>query len=710
MNPITRQLGTQRRRRTTGGLPPLLAAASVVGLAATACDEPATAKGSPRPDEAAAEADASSPASATLTVNAANKIGSFVPANVFGVNVLPYVNGNDYEHVQAKVQAAGNGFLRYPGGFADEYHWNGSGQFGTDGTWSPDRDTYSAGFQGSLTHRGTTSSYVARSAVTDGNPETYWLSNTDTDAPGAQWVYVDLDTAQPVDSVDIDWGSPYATLFRVQYWDASDQDPWPPYRRATDGWIDTSGGEVAGSGGSQSLVFDQVTTRYLRVVMLQSSTPVARYSVRELRVYDGSALLTRNVDAVNGTKPDQTKAVASSNDLAVTRIWDAPFDFESFMAYVGSFSPRLSPVITVNSGSATPAEAAAWVHYANVVKGYGIRYWEIGNELNGDWEQGGPLGAQDYARRYIRFYEAMKQEDPTIVIGGPAAGQVDVPSNDFDGKSFVQGFIDRLAADPGGSRADYAEFIAIHSYPYWENTDPALNLQSPMKWQAWAETDLPRSLANHPRASTVPIFLSEMNSGAATPLTVGLTNGLWLASMLGEFTRYFGSRGYASFFTVLHPSQASTDATAGDHAYLELASGPYNYQERATYWAMQMLANDWAIAGDTASHSLVETASDQAALRAYADYRPDGKLSLLVVNTDPVDDHTTEVKLGGFTPAPTATVWTFDASNYAWNTAARPYHADPDTPPSSRTLSRVGSSFAYTFRAYSITVILLGTP
>jgi alpha-L-arabinofuranosidase len=54
-----------------------------------------------------------------------------------------------------------------------------------------------------------------------------------------------------------------------------------------------------------------------------------------------------------------------------------------------------TPILTVNYGSntsgnggGTPAFAAAWVQYANVTKGYGVKYWEIGNEVYGNGEYG----------------------------------------------------------------------------------------------------------------------------------------------------------------------------------------------------------------------------------------------------------------------------------------------------------------------------------
>jgi hypothetical protein len=57
-------------------------------------------------------------------------------------------------------------------------------------------------------------------------------------------------------------------------------------------------------------------------------------------------------------------------------------DFDSFMGTVKKIGAQ--PILIANYGSGTPAEAAGWVQYANVTKGYGDKYWEIGNELYGN--------------------------------------------------------------------------------------------------------------------------------------------------------------------------------------------------------------------------------------------------------------------------------------------------------------------------------------
>lgn len=88
------------------------------------------------------------------------------------------------------------------------------------------------------------------------------------------------------------------------------------------------------------------------------------------------------------------------------------------------------PLICINAGNGTPEEAARWVEYCNGAPNtpqgrrraanghpepYNVRYWEIGNELWGDW-QIGHCTREEYAERYRRFVQAMKAVDPTVEI------------------------------------------------------------------------------------------------------------------------------------------------------------------------------------------------------------------------------------------------------------------------------------------------------
>ena len=76
--------------------------------------------------------------------------------------------------------------------------------------------------------------------------------------------------------------------------------------------------------------------------------------------------------------------------------------------------------ITVNYGSGTSNEAAAWVRSANITNQCHFKYWEIGNECYGSWENDVNTVAHDpytYAQRTAGYIQLMKAADPTIKVG-----------------------------------------------------------------------------------------------------------------------------------------------------------------------------------------------------------------------------------------------------------------------------------------------------
>jgi hypothetical protein len=641
----------------------------------------------------------------TLLIDASVTLGSFKPAYVFGANTFPYAGKQTHFDVQKQVEAAGQVFFRYPDGYAEYYHWNGAGTRDEKGRWVPDRERYAPGFKAALTHRGTSSNYGDPSLVTDGDSASAWISNADTAFPNAQWLYVDLKSAREADAVSIVWGLPYAKRFKVQYWKSGSDDAWAIYQNASDRWTDTSASEVKGHAGTQVVRFQSVSARYFRLLLVESWMKGGAYSVAELSLLHGAEDIIRHSDSTSnastgGSDPDQTWVVVSTTDTACHMTEVPGLDFESFMAFAKSFASPVSPLLTVNMAG-TVQEAAAWVHYANKVKGYGVRYWELGNEMNGHWEAGGPWSAKEYAHQYVRFYEAMKAEDPSIVVCGPGANDAYAPSNDLDGKTFIQGFVDEMVAM---GKASYVEMVDFHWYPAYMNDNRSKTWETVDKI-AGLRGDVDKWLSPLPHAQTIPILLSEFNSGAFTPFSTSLENGLWLADTYGEFLKAFASRPFmGSYWCLLSPSDAATNVRGGDQGYLQLEDNAYQYQPRATYWAMWMMASAWAINGDRTEHRLVSADSTQASLNAYADIRSDGVLSLLVVNKDLVEKSEALVDLKGFKLGKNARCWTYDATRYKWDTTKVPYHAEPNLSPTMRDL-QAKEALHHTFPPSSITVI-----
>jgi hypothetical protein len=95
--------------------------------------------------------------------------------------------------------------------------------------------------------------------MTDGDPSTYWKSNPylsskftgEDDSLHPQWVILDLGAAEKFDFLRIDWGSPYARQYQVQYW-SSDRDPLA--NPTTGVWIALAV-NTAANGGTETLHF-----------------------------------------------------------------------------------------------------------------------------------------------------------------------------------------------------------------------------------------------------------------------------------------------------------------------------------------------------------------------------------------------------------------------------------------------------------------------
>ena len=138
-----------------------------------------------------------------------------------------------------------------------------------------------------------------------------------------------------------------------------------------------------------------------------------------------------------------------------------PLDFDEFMALCRAIDCVPTVVVCYDSmykqaqaSGVAPSRAQLletareWVRYANVTRGYGVRYWEIGNETWQAHYNGGATAA-DYANDLVEFSSVMKAVDPTIQIG--ASGESE------------EWWSTVLPAAAGA-----VDFLAIHNYPAYE--------------------------------------------------------------------------------------------------------------------------------------------------------------------------------------------------------------------------------------------------
>ena len=138
-----------------------------------------------------------------------------------------------------------------------------------------------------------------------------------------------------------------------------------------------------------------------------------------------------------------------------------PLSFDEFMAICKEIDCVPTIVVCYDSmykpaqpGGVAPTRAQLletareWVRYANITRGYGVKYWEIGNET---WQPhyNGSASAAAYAKDLVEFSSVMKGIDPSIMIGA-------------NGESLDWW---RTVLTGASSSID---FLAVHNYPAYE--------------------------------------------------------------------------------------------------------------------------------------------------------------------------------------------------------------------------------------------------
>lgn len=124
------------------------------------------------------------------------------------------------------------------------------------------------------------------------------------------------------------------------------------------------------------------------------------------------------------------------------------------------------PFVTVNYGSGTPAQAAAWVSAARSDPRLSDMLWEIGNEEYGPWETDNhpnPHTPQSYATYAAGFLQAMHQANPRARIGFDYALTAQQAAGTGTGVADPTGW-NRAVLQQDGSHLAFAD---VHWYPFY---------------------------------------------------------------------------------------------------------------------------------------------------------------------------------------------------------------------------------------------------
>lgn len=396
---------------------------------------------------------------------------------------------------------------------------------------------------------------------------------------------------------------------------------------------------------------------------------------------------------------------------SLTNIWAWQTSFADFVSI--ATNAGVQAMITVNYGTGTPQEAAAWVRHANVTNHLAFKYWEVGNENYGTWETDNNASPNDpytYATRAAQYITQMRAADPSIKIGVPVVPGEDNNDNGYSGHP---AYNSRTGTSHNGwtpvvlatlkSLGVTPDFLVHHVYPeYGSDSDQTL-LQASANWASDA-ADLRQQISDYcgSTGTNIELLCTENNcdAGSQGKQSTSIVNGLYLADSLAklmktEFNSFIwwnlrnGPDTNGDFSSTLYGWR-----TNGDLGIIGGANARY-----PTFYAFKLMQY-FAGPGDT----VLDATSDYSLLSSYATRQANGALTLLFINKNSSATLDAAISLTNFLPAANAEVRAFGlAQDEATRTNGPAAAQDIAT----NTLAIADTSFTATFPPYSITLLTL---
>jgi F5/8 type C domain len=665
-----------------------------------------------------------SAAGQTIEVDVSRPTNHFVPRETLGAGVdriaVDAIDKDLLQPALEKTLASGWQPVTYRQNTelaVEAWHWN------PQGTWSDGSDASGKGyFTGSTTptemirysygyglpRRGFTrndgTDNVGFSRLTDGDVNTFWKSNPyltqrftgESDALHPQWVVMDLAQTQPVNSIRIAWGEPYARRYVVQYWTGDD-----PIKTVTRGvWQTFAQGTITdGKGRIETIRLNgnAAAVRFVRIWMTESSNTCADdsaadskssdpktpktndprncvgYAIREL--YLGTSTEDGAFHDILRHTPDQEQTTTYCSsvdpwhqppDLGSTKQAQVGFDL-FFTSGVTRGLPAMVPVAMLYD---TPDNAAAEIAYLKK-RNYPISYVEMGEEADGQY-----MLPEDYAALYLQWATAIHRVDPALKLGGPSFQGVNKDIEvwpDANGKvSWTARFLDYLKQH--GRMNDLA-FFSFEHYPYdpcktpWGVLYDEPELVSHIM-QVWHEDGVPADM---------PMFITEGNlSSGASETYQDIFAGVWLADYIGSFLNS-GGKGVYFFHYLPLQMEPGCNSSPGTFGMFTVDANYQIQQPLAQFFVAQLINLEW-VQPSGGEHQVFTAKSDvpdgagHELVTAYAVKRPDGKWAVMAVNRDQQNAHRVRIafegradKEGSFTGP--VEVSTFGSAQYQWHPA-----------------------------------------
>jgi hypothetical protein len=297
--------------------------------------------------------------------------------------------------------------------------------------------------------------------------------------------------------------------------------------------------------------------------------------------------------------------------------------------------------IHVRLENGTPEAAAELVRYANIEKGYNIRYWYIGNEPN-LFEN---YTTEDLNTQWRAIALAMLEIDPEIILVGPDISQwnedAGISPDDAEGRDWLREFL--------RANGDLVDVVSVHRYPFprtMTSTTSIEDLRNDARQWSLILPRLREIIFEETGRTDVLVAVTEANShwsnasGGDAALD-SYYNAIWWADVLGRLIQ--GQPEIVAFFDFQR-------GPGGAWGLLE------RYDVRPTYYTYQLYRQF----GETLLFS--ESADDLVTI--YAAQRENGTLTLIVVNLAD-DEQTRSLTIDNFENVSEVQVWRLDPEHNA---------------------------------------------
>ena len=302
------------------------------------------------------------------------------------------------------------------------------------------------------------------------------------------------------------------------------------------------------------------------------------------------------------------------------------------------------PFINVRLVASTPAEAAEMVRYINIEKKYKVRFWGIGNEPDLFATQVGMrlpnYSADQFATDWRLFAQAMKAVDPSIQLIGPEVSQfISNPTAEY-GQKYSDWLVTFLKTN-----ADLVDIVSVHRYPFPQSMTGGAPLKEHLRANSaeW-DTILPslHTIIREETGKDLPVAITEFNSS-------------WVQNAGGEGT--IDSHFHGIWFADVIGRMINQDTFMLQQFAVSGSYGMMNRSElTSTGLAYQMFARQFGT-------ERIYASTDQQHISIYAAKRPDGALTIMVINLNS-EPKNVNLKIDNFTSGK-AEVWLLDLEHKA---------------------------------------------